>query len=130
MSLIIPPRKSHAPLESEILDSILRAVNATGYARCWRNNVGKLPDANGRVVSYGLAVGSADLIGIVRVSAAVTDACYGRFLALEVKRPGKLPTDDQRRWLAVVANMGAVAAVVHSADEALAVVAEARDGKR
>lgn len=131
VSLAIPPRAARELTETELVHAILVAINSTGYARVWRNNVGKLADANGRVVTYGLAVGSADLIGIVQVrpgEPALPDV--GRFLALEVKRPGKKATDDQMRWLKVVADMGAVAAVVTSVDEALAVVRDARSGLR
>jgi hypothetical protein len=55
-------------------------------------------------------------------------APHGRLLALEVKRPGEYPTEDQRRWLAFVRSMGGFACVVRSVGEAIAAVQRARDG--
>ena len=131
MSLAVPPRRPREKLETEIVHEIMLAVNATGFARVWRNNTGRLPDANGRTVTYGLAKGSADLIGSVTVRVwqplhSGKSVDFARFLALEVKRPGKLPTEDQDRWLRIVYEMGGVAAVVTSAVEALAVITEAQ----
>lgn len=45
-------------------------------------------------------------------------ACYrGRFLALEVKRPGEQPTEIQRATLQKWADAGAVAGVVRSVED-------------
>jgi hypothetical protein len=57
------------------------------------------------------ATGSADLIGITRQE--------GRFLSIEVKLPGREPTRQQRRWRAMVIEMGGVAGVAHSVEEAV-----------
>lgn len=69
---------------------------------------------------YGLCVGSADLIGML--------APQGRFLALEVKRPGEKPTKEQELFLELVRKSGGVAAVVTSVEEALAVVGDGMEG--
>lgn len=46
-------------------------------------------------------------------------ACYhGRFLALEVKRPGEQPTEIQKATLKKWADAGAVAGVVRSVEDA------------
>ncbi len=58
-------------------------IGSLPFVRLYRNNVGTLLDRNGTPVSYGLAVGSADTIGIV--------APLGRFLSIEWKRPGWTP---------------------------------------
>lgn len=103
-------------LEGTIQRAILSAVNRLPYARLWRNNVGMLKDATGVGVTYGLAKGSADLIGIV----------HGRFVAIEVKRPGKKPTDDQREWGETVLRLGGVWAVCSDVESALALLDAAR----
>jgi hypothetical protein len=91
----------------------IRIACSRGPVRLWRNNVGALRDENGRLVRYGLCPGSADLIGLKRLPSGL-----GRFVALEVKRPGGRPTTEQRNWLATVEEMGGLAAVVRSVEEA------------
>lgn len=69
----------------------------------------------------GLGLGVSDLICIVPPT--------GRFLAIEVKRPGYSPSDvrpDQSRWLAVVGRFGAISGIASSVEEALALVEQAR----
>lgn len=76
-----------------------------------RNNVGMLQDRNGQYVRYGLSTGSSDLIGwTIRNKIAV-------FTAVEVKRPGEDPSDDQDKFLAAVRNAGGIALCVHSVEE-------------
>ncbi|MBM4442507.1 MAG: VRR-NUC domain-containing protein [Candidatus Rokubacteria bacterium] len=106
--------------EGSIQDAIRLEVGAMPDVRLWRNNGGVASHADGSRVRYGLAVGSADLIGILRPS--------GRFIALEVKRPGERETPKQRAWLAIVQNFGGFAAVVSSVDEARQAVQRAREG--
>ena len=69
---------------------------------------------------YGLAVGSADLIGCLG----------GRFIALEVKAAAGRTSPEQRQWLDLVRRNGGFAAVVRSVDEARAAIARARRGER
>jgi hypothetical protein len=69
----------------------------------------------------GLGLGVADLICVVPP--------YGRFLAIEVKRPVYTASDvrpDQTRWLAVVKRFGAVSGIATSVEEALALLESAR----
>ena len=48
-------------------------------------------------------------------------ACYeGRFVAIEVKRPGNLPTKAQLRQMALIREAGGWAVVAHSREEAIA----------
>jgi hypothetical protein len=74
---------------------------------------------------FGLAIGSSDLIGSITVVAYERDAVVrwhdtmgaqavrahhiARFLAIELKQPGKKPTDDQERFLEDKRKAGAVA---------------------
>lgn len=106
--------------ESEILKSIMVAIGNEPDFRVWRNSTGALPDVTGRLVKFGLAPGSADLIGIL--------APWGRLVALEVKthRRGSKQSEDQRNWERVIREMGGVYEVVRSASEALEVLRVAR----
>lgn len=106
--------------ERALMIRIRAAVASMEGILIWRNNTGV--DTT-RGVRYGLAVGSADLIGIVRTASGV-----GRFLALEVKRPGERPTAEQRKWLAVVNRAGGVAVVVRSVEDAIKAIELARRG--
>lgn len=109
--------------ESEIQSDVRLAVGQLRDVCIWRNNVGETTDSRGhrpRRVRYGLCVGSSDLIGI---------GPGGRFLALEIKVPGKRPTVEQQMFLDLVVARGGIAACVHSAEEALAVIAAAREVK-
>ena len=68
----------------------------------WRNNRGR----RGKV-TYGLCNGSSDIIGIFKK----------RFLAIEVKVPGKEAEPDQRVFLDIVNGAGGIGFVAHSIDE-------------
>jgi hypothetical protein len=69
--------------EQELQNEGRLCIGSLPFVRLYRNNVGTLTDRNGTPVSYGLAVGSADTIGIV--------APHGCFLSIEWKRPGWKP---------------------------------------
>jgi hypothetical protein len=107
-----------------IQDTIRLATGNVPGLVLWRNNVGVARHFNPRThrvtsTRYGLAKGSADLVGILN----------GRFIALEIKRPGQRPTRDQQRWLELVRTFGGFAAVVTSVEEALAAIERARNGE-
>jgi len=92
--------------ETAILQRVRLRASELG-AIVWRNNTGKLQDVTGRWVQFGLCTGSSDLIGIYK----------GRFLAIEVKAPGKEPTPEQLNFIQQVKKAGGVAGGVTSPDE-------------
>jgi VRR-NUC domain len=100
--------------EAEIQNRIRGALNKLPNVCVWRNNVGAYK-RDGVWIRYGLAVGSSDLIGIVD----------GRFLALEVKTPTGIVSDEQEAFIKSVRKYGGIAAVVRSVAEALDVVKKA-----
>ena len=108
--------------EAAVQADIRLAASQRGDLVLWRNNSGALTDDNGRLIRFGLdndsaaankRMKSADLIGIHRPS--------GRFVSIEVKRPGWKHSDASERdraqaaWAATVAAMGGVALRVTSA---------------
>lgn len=109
--------------ERELQDAIRLALGRRTDVVLWRNNVGLGETREGARVRFGLAVGSADLIGVVRMANGA-----GRFVGLEVKMPGGRVSDDQQRWIELVRSRGGYAAVVRSVDEAMAAVDEAARG--
>ena len=112
--------------EHEIQQRIRLACAGPGStARLWRNNVGRLLDAHGRPVTFGLCPGSADLIGYVPVT--ITPAMVGQrlavFAAVEVKRPGGgRATPQQAQWLESVRAAGGIAGIATSVAEAQALL--------
>ena len=110
--------------EGQIQNAIRLALGRDPDVVLWRNSVGVAEFfSRGRMatVRYGLATGSADLVGLVRHVSGV-----GRFLALEVKQPGKKARPEQAAWLAIVRRLGGVGEVVTGVDQALDVVRRAK----
>jgi VRR-NUC domain len=107
--------------ERDIQTRIRNTLGKCEDLALWRNNTGRWLDPNGRVVTFGLAVGSADLVGILAPS--------GRFIALEVKQPKGKAKPHQDQWLTIVRNLGGFAAVVTSEEEALRAIERARQGE-
>lgn len=105
--------------EQDLSNAIRLAVGSLPYVRIWRNNVGTMRDSRGIPVTFGLAIGSADLIGIV--------APHGRLLSIEVKRPGGRVTPEQEHWIEIVRAFGGVAGIARSVDDAMALVALAQE---
>lgn len=70
-------------------------------ARLFRNNVGKLPDQNGRWVEFGLCPGSSDLIGWDRVliTPEMVGTYLAQFLAVEAKDYDGMDEMAQRDFL-------------------------------
>ena len=95
--------------ETALMFEIRKALADTGRVMLWRNNCGVDLE---RKVRYGLGLGSADLIGVLKPS--------GRFIAFEVKTPVGRLRPDQKLWIDAVRAAGGLAFVVRSAEEALA----------
>ena len=93
--------------EQDIQNLIRLALSERGILN-FRNNVGCLKDATGRMVRYGLYPGSSDIIGIMP---------DGRFLAIEVKKPGKKPTPEQLNFIEAIRRHGGIAGVVHGVED-------------
>jgi hypothetical protein len=98
--------------EADLMRLIMRECSK-GNVRLMRNNSGKLPDRLGRYVTYGLGIGSSDLVGIKR-----RDDGVGQMVALEVKLPGKRATPGQLDFLLMIQSMGGLGGVAHSVEEA------------
>lgn len=127
----MPPIPSRRPLrvtETTVQASIRYALSQVPGVIVWRNNTGALKDETGRMVHYGLATGSSDLI-----------ACaWGRFVAIEVKRarpawmrPGSRakPTEHEQEQLAFIAQVeahGGVGGIAWDEESAMAILERAR----
>jgi hypothetical protein len=99
------------PREAVILRQILDYLRLLRIP-AWRANSGQMTvEAGGRVrrVRFNGAAGCSDVLGLLPPS--------GRFLAVEVKRPGRKPTASQQGFLDAVTAAGGLAVCVHSVRE-------------
>ena len=93
--------------ENQIQREIREYLGTRDDIIVYRNNVG-MSKVGAGWISYGLAIGSADLIGITST---------GRFVAIECKAErGKLSA-DQERWLKLVETMGGLVIVARSVED-------------
>jgi hypothetical protein len=91
----------------------------------FRNSVGSLPDPRtGRLVTFGLAKGSADLIGWRTV--VVTPEMVGQriavFTSLEIKTATGRLSPAQTHWIHAVRSAGGIAGVARSVPDALQII--------
>jgi hypothetical protein len=137
MDLLDPTRSLPVPdtkVGSEgAVQAAIRLRAASAGIPLWRNNSGAYKDDTGRMVRYGLGNDSvklsehwksSDLIGILpnEIKEADVGKVWGRFFAVEVKRPGwKAPTDDRERaqsaFLTNVRALGGVGLFAQSVED-------------
>ena len=92
--------------EKDIQKVILEWLTLKKYF-CWRNNTGATPfqkkGGGNYFVRYGL-VGSGDILGLTKT---------GRFFSIEVKAPGKKPTESQLNFMQAINENGGLAFTAH-----------------
>jgi len=111
-----------ANAETTLQQQIRLAVGSRSELRLFRNSVGSLPDPRtGRLVTFGLARGSADLIGwrTVTITPEMVGQRIAVFTSIEVKTPTGRLRPEQQAWLGVVRGAGGVAGVARSVEDAL-----------
>ena len=116
-----------ANAETTLQQQIRLALGTHPQTRLFRNQVGSLPDPRtGRLVTFGLARGSADLIGwrTITVTADMVGQRLAVFTSIEVKTPTGRVRPDQTAWLGAVQAAGGIAGVVRSVPDALQLVAD------
>lgn len=121
-SMPLPERKPRKRTESTAQAEIIAALNRLPGVRVARNNVGRLQDRNGTWVSYGLGVGSPDIVGIytTRVSwARESNVVRALAFGVEVKsEKGRLRL-EQELWRDAMMRRGLPTFLARSADEAV-----------
>lgn len=112
---------TEAAIQAEIRKNLSK-----GNVRLFRNNVGATKNAAGRLVQYGLAKGSADLIGWV--SRIITPADIGKriaqFTSVEVKSSSGQVRPEQKTWLEIVTNAGGIAGIARSVEDAEEIISQ------
>ena len=106
----------------------IRLAISKGDTRVFRNNTGTLRDANGRPVTFGLAVGSADLIGwrTVTITPDMVGQRVAVFTNIEVKSATGRLRPEQRQWLEAVQAAGGIAGVARSVEDAARLTGDAQ----
>ena len=107
--------------ETTIQQQIRLAIGTRPDLKLFRNNTGTLPDPRtGRPVQFGLARGSADLIGLRTVT--ITPDMVGQrvavFTSIEVKTQTGRITPAQHNWLHMVRRAGGIAGIARSVRDA------------
>ena len=111
--------------ETTLQQQIRLALGSRSDLRLFRNQVGSLPDPRtGRLVTFGLARGSADLIGwrTVTVTPDMVGQQVAVFTSIEVKTPTGRLRPDQQAWLSVVRDAGGICGIARSVNDAHAIV--------
>ena len=106
-----------ANAETTLQQQIRLALGTRPDARLFRNQVGSLPDPRtGRLVTFGLARGSADLIGwrTVVITRDMVGQRLAVFTSIEVKTPTGRVSPQQQAWLSVVQGAGGIAGIARS----------------
>ena len=110
-----------ANAETTLQQQIRLAVGINPETRLFRNQCGALPDPRtGRLVTFGLARGSADLIGwrTITVTQAMVGTRLAVFTSIEVKVPTGRVRPEQQAWLEAVQGAGGIAIIARSVPDA------------
>lgn len=99
--------------ETTIQNKIRLALGSRPDVRLFRNHVGVVQDERGRVHSFGLRKGSADLIGWVRIGHLAV------FLSIEIKTATGKIRPEQQLWMNNVNESGGIAFVARNEEEAV-----------
>ena len=108
-------------MSEQTIQQHIRLQCSRGPVRLHRNNTGTLRDQHGRPVQFGLAKGSADLIGWT--TRTITPDMVGQqvavFTSIEVKSATGRLRPDQRQWMEAVQAAGGIAGVARSVEDAM-----------
>lgn len=114
-----------ANAETTLQQQIRLALGTRTDLRLFRNQVGQLPDPRtGRPVQFGLARGSADLIGwrTIKVTPEMVGQRIAIFTSIEVKTATGRISPAQQAWLGAVRTAGGIAGVARSVRDANEIV--------
>lgn len=111
--------------ETNVRKEILRASNDVPGLFLWTNQVGagvltRRGSAQGQYITYGLKVGSADLIGQMEMN--LYGSNFGVFVSIETKRAsGGVTAEAQEKWRKKVIERGGIAIITSSVEEFLSI---------
>ena len=105
--------------ESEIQAAVMRKLGSRPDTRVFRNHCGSVQDRQGRWHTFGLARGSADLIGwqTLTITPDMVGQRIAQFLSVEVKSATGRVRPEQEAWARTVNEHGGHAIIVRSVEE-------------
>lgn len=111
--------------ETPIVKRVIVSLNRLPGVWCGRNNVGKLPDQYGNWVTFGLGVGSPDVVGLVTLGGPRFPIAVP--FGVEVKTEARLKKDKdhqltQEAWRRLARSRGMLCGLVTSDDQAVTLV--------
>jgi hypothetical protein len=110
-----------AASETQLQQEIRLALGTRPDLRLYRNNCGSLPDPRtGRPVQFGLARGSADLIGwrTITITPEMVGQQLAVFTSIEIKTPNGRVKPEQHAWQRTVSAAGGIAGIARSIQDA------------
>lgn len=116
-----------ANVETTLQQQIRLALGTRADCKIFRNQVGSLPDPRtGRLVTFGLARGSADLIGwrTLTITPEMVGQRIAVFTSIEVKTPTGRLAPAQKHWLHAVRTAGGCAGIARSVADACQIVTD------
>jgi hypothetical protein len=107
-------------MSEQAIQQQIRLELGKGSVRLWRNNTGCLQDRQGRMVRFGLAPGSSDLIGLrqVTIGPEHVGKTLAVFCAVEVKAERGRASPEQLKFLQVVQTLGGLGGIARSVTDA------------
>jgi hypothetical protein len=111
--------------ETHLQQEIRLALGTKPGLRLFRNNCGSLPDPRtGRPVQFGLARGSADLIGwrTITITPDMVGQRLAVFTSIEVKTEHGRIRPEQHAWLTAVTGAGGIAGIARSVADASQII--------
>jgi hypothetical protein len=114
-----------ANAETTLQQQIRLALGTRTDLRLFRNQVGQLPDPRtGRPVQFGLARGSADLIGwrTITITPDMVGTQLAVFTSIEVKTPTGRIRPEQHAWQRTVTAAGGIAGIARSVADAATIL--------
>jgi hypothetical protein len=114
-----------ANAETDLQQRIRLALGTRSDLRLFRNQVGQLPDPRtGRPVQFGLARGSADLIGwrTITITPEMVGQRLAVFTSIEVKTERGRVRPEQHAWLSTVQAAGGIAGIARSVADASQII--------
>jgi len=107
-------------MSEQAIQQRIRLACSRGPTRLFRNNTGKVIGQDGRMVTFGLCPGSADLIGYrsITVTPEMVGQTLAVFAAVEVKAERGRPTPEQTAFLEHVRAAGGLAGIARSVEDA------------
>ena len=107
------PKPRKVPNENAITNAILTYLNCQPNTFAWRNNTTGIYDS--RKKCYRARTGKYNIKGVADILGITDD---GRFIAIEVKRPGGRASREQQNYLSRIKALGGIAGIATSVLEA------------